>query len=141
MDSPSIASPAPPFPFLSNSAASGLLCSFLWVLLSLLFHIQTIFCSTRIGCNWKWRREEVSFLSLFRGGSERGRLMRDQGFLLDGDCNCFSNIHIWISLQCCLHGDALPHVSGKMTVVIPVEIMAVLKHLQGHEGWVLRRIH
>lgn len=32
-------------------------------------------------------------------------------------------------------------MSGEMTVVIPVEIIAVLKNLKGHEEWVLRHIH
>lgn len=32
-------------------------------------------------------------------------------------------------------------MSGEMTVVISVEIIAVLKNLKGHEEWVLRHIH
>lgn len=54
--------------------------------------------------------------------------MRDHGFHLD----FFTTPSPWL---------CPPHMSGKMTVVIPVEIMAVLKHLQDHEGWVLSHIH
>lgn len=85
--------PHPAFLFSLILLPQGSCVLFFWVLLSLLFHIQAIFHSTRIGCNWKWRRGEVSFF-LFRGGSEWGRLMRDQGFRLDGDCNCFSDMHL-----------------------------------------------
>lgn len=35
--------------------------------------------------------------SCFRVDPERGRLMREQGFPLDADCNGFSNIRDWTS--------------------------------------------
>lgn len=121
--------------------------SFLSVLLSLLFHIQTIFQLhmeklTGIGPSWKWRREEHRSPCLFQSRDWEGdSLMRDQGTHLHADCNRFSNICIWTSLQLSFYGCAPPHTSGKMTIVTPVEIIAVLKNFKGHEEWVLRHIH
>lgn len=122
---------------------------FLWVLLGLLFHIQTIFQYTFLVTCTGWlemcltENEEgrASTPLLFQSRDWEEKSDGRGGLAPPCDCNCFSNVCIWTSLQLSLHHYAPPHTSGKMTIVTPVEIIAVLKNFKGHEEWILRHIH
>lgn len=91
--------------------------------------------------SWKWRREEHHSPACFRAETERGQSDERRGSHLHAHCNRFSDLSVWISLQLSLRGYAPPHTSGRMTIVTPVEIIAVLKNFKGHEEWILRHIH